>query len=217
MNAASLMVFVGALVALTLYGVLLIGLVSWLADRFPVQPGEVRPTRYRVTLMDRLRRRGFVRIAGKRYALYAADHAAVRFLRRLSRHRLLHLDKPDRWLRLVSFVSDFRRLHHDRPFAGLLWCLLHGDAEMQRLAAWLLGKRGEPSAVPALVRLAGHPQPRLRREAARSLRRLNAWAELRTIAMRETDPLVLRFTAQPPPKSFESRLSKFLAHDGSRV
>lgn len=210
MDAATMLYFIGACVALMLYGGLLVVLVCWFADRLPTQLREDRPLKYGVTLLDRLRRYKFVRFGHKKFALYSADHAARRFLSRLSRRRLVQLDDSDRWLRLIAYLDDFRRLHRDRPIAGLLWCSLYGDVEMQRIAVWLLGKSGNRAVIPALLRLAPHPQQSIRKEVARSLRRLNAWAELRAISGREADPEVLRFTVQPPPKSFPSRLAQFL-------
>jgi hypothetical protein len=211
MTPLSLFYFLLGWCVLILYGALLVALVCWFADRLPTTFDD-RPTRFRVTLIDLLRRYSFVRFANKKYALYSADHAVSRFLIRLGRVRLLNLDHEHRLLRLVSYRDDFRHVLRSRPIAGLFWCLIYGEAEAQRMAVWLLGKCGDPAAVPALLRLARHPWPALRKEVARSLRRLGAWSELRALAQRESDPIVLRFTVQPPPKSFESRLAQFLGH-----
>jgi hypothetical protein len=210
MGAATLWYLLGGCAAIVVYFALLVALVRWSADGPSGQVRQLAPRPYRVTLLDRLRRRHWVLLAHKKYAMYSADRAAVRFLTCLSRWRLVQLHDSVRSSPLMAFRCDFRRLRRDRPIAGLLWCLLHGNAEMQRIAAWLLGQCGSQAVAPALVQLARHPQPSLRREMARGLRRLNAWAELRTIGEHETDPTVLVFSQQRPPKSFESRLAEFL-------
>jgi hypothetical protein len=53
---------------------------------------------------------------------------------------------------------------------------------------------------------------RIRKEVAKTLRRLGAWAELREIASREDDPVVRRFaeSAEAPPRSFSERMIRFL-------
>ena len=202
--------FIAGWVGLILYGALLVALVCWFADRLPTRIDVERRLRYRVTLVDWLRRWNVVQLANKKYSLYSTDQAVTRFLRRLAllRHMRTHQGKA---LHLTAFLSDFRRILRDRPVAGLLWCLIYGPPETQRMAVWLLGRCGDHGAVPALLRLGRHPQPLVRKEVARALRRLKAWAELRTMAEHETESLVLRFTEQPIARPFERRLATFLS------
>lgn len=212
MDAASLLFLIAACGVIGLYVILMIALVCWFADRWPITSRQPQQPAYHIRLFDRLRRSGLVRFADKKYALYAADYAAARFLERLSRHRLLNLDHDANGLRLMDYRADFVRVLEDRPVAGLARCLLYGNSEAQRLALWLLGKCDQQGVIPLLMRHGAHESVAVRKEVARGLRRLKAWAELRLLAEKETDPLVLRYTVQPPPKPFRSRLEQFLGH-----
>jgi len=56
---------------------------------------------------------------------------------------------------------------------------------------------------------------RIRKEVAKALLRLEAWAKLREIAVREEDPIVRRIanSAEIPPREFSERMIRFLDND----
>lgn len=80
-----------------------------------------------------------------------------------------------------------------------------------RLVLWMLGRIGNRYAVDSVVAKTAHPDFRVRREAIRTLNRLEAWNHLRRIAGEHPDPRT-RSIAQPStPRDYEDRLAAFVS------
>jgi len=116
---------------------------------------------------------------------------------------------------LLALRKDFRAIQSDRPIRGLIWCIARDDSDLRRLAIWLLGQVGNRHTKHVLMLCSREDDVRIRKEAVRALRRLEAWAELREIAARETDPVVRRIakSAEAPPREFSERMGRFLDND----
>ena len=81
--------------------------------------------------------------------------------------------------------------------------------DRRRLFIWLRGRLGGRRGTDVIARYANHPNWRMRKEVARSLKRLQGWAELRCLNEKESHPVVRRVSTQAPARSFEERLDKF--------
>jgi len=120
---------------------------------------------------------------------------------------------------LLALRNDFRAIQAKRPIPGLVWCVKHGDSATRRLTVWLLGRIGNRCTTSVVSALSDDGDVRVRKEVAKALRRLTAWAELREIAAREDDPVVRRFATQAevPPREFSERMTRFLDSDVENV
>jgi HEAT repeats len=112
-------------------------------------------------------------------------------------------------VRLITFRQEFRRIANWPRVHAMITCLNQPDEETVRLAIWLLGRKHARYGIPLIVPCSHSPDVRVRREAARALRRLGAWSELRAIYEFDTDEQVLRIALPERPKPFEQRLSRF--------
>jgi HEAT repeat protein len=111
--------------------------------------------------------------------------------------------------KLISYRQQFRRVIRHGRIAALFSALDAGDAELLRLAIWLMSRIHANIAIPEIVRFTRNADVRVRREAARALRRLEAWAELRAIAQFDPDPRVQRLATGMPAKPFHERFRRF--------
>jgi hypothetical protein len=111
-------------------------------------------------------------------------------------------------IRLIALREDFRRMVRPEHLGVVFLWATDRDAEVARLVVWLLGRTHAQAAIPEIVTWRGHTDVRLRREVARALARLNAWAELRTMAATDTDPRVIRLASGRAPKPLSQRLAR---------
>lgn len=81
--------------------------------------------------------------------------------------------------------------------------------DRRRLFIWLRGRLGGQSGTEVMARFSNHPNWRTRKEVARALKRLHAWAELRTMHEQEQHWRVRNLSRQVPAPSFGQRLSDF--------
>ena len=195
------------------FGLLLMSLVR--AGKVAEAPPALYapPRLYRVRWDDRFGSGPRMHVGGNRYYLRrAADFAVARFLRRLSRlrHECSRGNTPT--YRLVAFREDFRRVIAARPIAGLVWSLRSGDAEVQQLALWLLGRCESTRATAAVATYRNSFSRSWRKEAARALRRMQAWSELREMSQRELEPAIRAFARPRLDRSWSERLGRLTHH-----
>jgi len=116
---------------------------------------------------------------------------------------------------LLALRNEFRAIRRSHPLFGLLWCITRGDSETRQLAIWLFGRVANRHQTSVVAALSHDRDVRIRKEVAKALRRLGAWAELREIAAREDDPIVRRLaeSAEAPPREFSERMTRFLDND----
>ncbi len=111
-------------------------------------------------------------------------------------------------VQLVTFRRQFRRITKRGNIAGLFVFIDHEDAETIRLGIWLMGRTNSCAAIPEIARFADRQNVRIRREAARALRRLGGWAELRAMAHCDFDPRVIRLATSLPARPLDERLRR---------
>lgn len=85
------------------------------------------------------------------------------------------------------------------------------DALQIRFVIWLLGQYESPYSIKSIAARADHPDPRVRSEVVRSLRRLRAWQALRVIELQHWDPATRKLAVPREPAPFEERLDSFAA------
>lgn len=137
---------------------------------------------------------------GKPYYLRSPGIDAVGLVREVTMN-------PTSLLRLRRRIQ--RVIERPAPVA-LSHCLdtAHSPLEI-RFIVWLLGQMGSQYAMKSVAARAWHPDPRVRAEVVRSLRRMRAWHALHCIEVRHWDPW-LRAQATPhEPLPFKERLEAF--------
>lgn len=176
--------------------------------------------RYRIRLRDRVRHRDFwvegrwyFWLEGRRYLLLGRDHAVRRFFKQLG--SLLRQGSNSSLPILLALRQDFRAIEANRPIPGLVRCVADGDSDTRRLAIWLLGRIRNRCTTSVVAMYSRDRDIPVRKEVAKTLRRLEAWAELREIVTREYDPVVRRIAklAEAPPREFSERMARFLGND----
>ena len=154
------------------------------------------------------------KFAGRKFAMGASDIAAYEFLKHLVATRTESQISGREPRRLICFRSDFRRILGAYTTAGLVRSAMMGSEEEQRIAIWLLGRAHDRSAVNVVNTFASGHSCAIRREATRSLRRLEAWTELRWIAVNDPNETIRRIATPTPCRDFSTRLTQFA---GERV
>ena len=142
---------------------------------------------------------------GGRWIIGGEEHADGRLVCAAAEERRHAQVMGIRPPRLVALRRDFRRIASRGSIAGLFMCVDHKNAETARLGIWLMGRTRSKSAISEVVPFVGHPDVRLRREAARALRRLGGWAKLRALAASDPDSRVQRLATPCRPKPFQQR------------
>ena len=113
--------------------------------------------------------------------------------------------------RLITLRDDFREISHRRYVAGMFLCVDHPIVESRRLGIWLLGRTRAVAAISEVARFMNSSDVLVRREAARALRRLGAWAILRAAAASDPDERVRRLATPLRPRPFASRLQQVVS------
>lgn len=180
------------------------GGLNWLSRRRR-RRFDHRPIGYYVTWHD-LAASG---LAWRNIRVTLGDYVVIRFLADLARARLANRVDAGKPERLAAYREDFRRVARDQPIVGLVRCLTSESAESRLLALWLLGHCGAKLAIPAVALLGTAESVRIRREAARALRRLEAWPQLRRLAEGEADPRIARIANSPGARPLEQRLDRY--------
>jgi hypothetical protein len=152
---------------------------------------------------------GLVHRHGRRWFITGADLADGRFVCRIGADRRRALTAGMTPPKLVTFRREFRRIGSRRRIGGLFTCLDQHDPEVVRLGIWIMARTHVTSAISEITPFRQSADVRVRREAARALRRLEAWAELRVVAGQDPDEQVRRLATPIPVKPFHRRLERF--------
>jgi len=154
-----------------------------------------RPCYHPSFLRTRGRWRQTVHFHGHDYRLSAEDCEIVDYLNDLGWFLFTTTDE--------FHVPTLLRSRRDllaicaRPDIGALVALLaKGDALTSRWAIWLLGHSLNENAATPLRAYLRHPEPAFRKEAARALRRLEAWDDL-WLMSNDRDERVRRLATRP--------------------
>lgn len=125
----------------------------------------------------------------------------------------------DQRFALVTFRHDFRTIISLAPIGGLIWCAASMNSELCALAVWLLSRCRDEAAVRAVKRRVDDPDPRVRREVARSFRRLAEWTELERMADCDQDVGVraLAKLLATTRRNHSQSLHRFVVHGGGEV
>ena len=127
---------------------------------------------------------------------------------------------PDRddiaWL--LPLRSHIRELERVNPRAALALVIERTDNERVRcFAIWLRGRCGGTFGTSSVSRFCTSSDRAIRKETARCLRRLGAWAELRNIAAGDPDPRIRRIATPSPSQPYAIRLATFSQHIPRRL
>ena len=180
---------------------------------------------------------GEVRLAGETYQVVGLHAVAHQFLRRLSDYLRQQSFHPTQ---LLALRNDFREISACYCGLGLILSLQSADPIQQRLAAWLLGRRGWRKAILVLRDSADSEAWEVQFEVARALKRLGDWEGLRRMeglvssykqppslspelvgvfSERETHRRRIllgrlkQMTRQRPQRNYQRSLTSFLSHD----
>jgi hypothetical protein len=96
--------------------------------------------------------------------------------------------------------------------ASALLCLVverTDDPTVRILAIWLRGRCGGSLGTASLAKFAHHPDDQIRKEVARALKRMGAWAQLREMAENDTSERIRRMATSEPSRPYRDRLSDF--------
>ena len=115
---------------------------------------------------------------GRKYVVRPSGRRLVLMLKEFSR-----IEKsPDE--SLLSLRDSLRDVIASAPPILLSYVLdrFYGNARVLRLVIWIIGKSRSHYSTKAVFAKYEHPDPRVRSEVVRTLRRLSAWRELRIIS-----------------------------------
>lgn len=142
------------------------------------------------------------------YACWIVDERVKDFLDKLADWRSRNPAS------LFSFRDDFRTIIRLRPIRGLVWCAIYRGVPTRNIAIWLLGRIRNRSVVSVLASFQHDPSPSVRKEVAKALRRMGAWALLRELR-NDSHPVVKRIATERSATPFQQRLFRYL-HDDVR-
>ncbi|HEY4309195.1 MAG TPA: hypothetical protein VGN12_07055 [Pirellulales bacterium] len=146
---------------------------------------------------------------GRRVLVTSEDEAAAIVLAGIFERRTTSHLGDQRRPSLLTYRDVFRAILRRGRIAALYRGLASGEPELVQLSLWLIGRMRRRSAIREIIPfIAGH-DTRTLREAARALRRLGAWAELRTIQEFDLDAKVRCFATPRTARSFDERFSRF--------
>jgi hypothetical protein len=145
---------------------------------------------------------------GKRWYPTITDMQYAKVLRDIRHARRVTLHEGIRPASLVAWRDDFRGFIRNGRVTACFLNLNQRDSESVCIALWLIGRMQAKHGVSIVADYRSHADARVRREAARALRRLGAWSELRAMAD-DTSPLVRGFTRNDGPRPLAVRLERF--------
>jgi hypothetical protein len=112
---------------------------------------------------------------------------------------------------LLAFRRRVREVMAAPPRAVLAYFAAQtNDPACRRLAIWLRGRCRGTLGTLMFWRLWADAELSLRRELTRAFKRMDAWHYLRRIEEDDPDPRIRQMARQPVPRSFDSRLLRFL-------
>jgi hypothetical protein len=147
------------------------------------------------------------RLEGKSYIAGYDEERVVALMRNLvaSSHQATRLD----WL--LSHRDAIREIDSLKTRAFLSYTIsTSSDDRVRRLAIWLRGRCGGYVGNAIVARFAVHNDASIRKEVARSLKRLSAWVALRAMATYDPNPRIRAIASQPAIPSHSRRQSRFL-------
>jgi hypothetical protein len=183
-------------------------LAYWAQQVFAGRDDPLRP-RFELSLGDRLNSEQVV-FDGQTYLARGPDLAASRFLARLEELRNAAAEGAAP-LRLLALRPQFDRLVGYEPVVGLLEALQQGDDTTRQLAIWLLGRTRHPLAARGVEPFVRNGNRRIRKEAARALRRLRHRAGLAELAANDPDERIRRMAAEPAGEPLDARIRRYLS------
>jgi hypothetical protein len=146
---------------------------------------------------------------GRRVLVTSEDEAAANMLAGIIERRTLAHFGDQRRPSLLEHRDGFRVILRRGRIAALYRGLASGEPDYVQLSLWLMGRMRLRSAIREIIPFCRSHDTRTRREAARALRRLGAWAELRAIQEFDLDAKVRRLATPRTARSFEDRFSRF--------
>jgi hypothetical protein len=148
-----------------------------------------------------------VEINGKNYRVGYAGVNAVRLA--AFALRLMHAKRPLN----AELRRRIRELRLKECKAGLHCLILRtSDAELKSIAIWLRGFCGGKMGSKLIQMQATHQDERVRYAAAKTMRRLEAWTTLATMAAEDNSDRIRRIAHARPAREFRSRLSTYSEH-----
>lgn len=148
------------------------------------------------------------RLNGRRYRV---GPSGIRTLRLLSELTEIHSSSEQR-----SASRRRDRIRASEMFLSRsVLCLVidrTDDRWLRLLAIWLRGRVGGSLGTAVVARFATHPDDQTRKEVARALRRMSAWAHLRDMAENDSCARIRRLATTRPAQSYHSRLSRYCNH-----
>jgi len=148
-----------------------------------------------------------IKRGGRRFLLTSEHKADYWFVSELHSRRRIARAAGQATESLLASRPRFRDIIRHERITGLFWCVESREPDVVRLAIWLMGRIRAGVPISEIMPYCHSPDLRIRREVARALRRLNAWAELRAIA-EDDDPRVRQLAVQRPAAPFATRLAR---------
>jgi hypothetical protein len=156
--------------------------------------------------IERLRRTMYFKVSGKRFRITGEEERVIALLRQLE------INEPTRgrlgWL--LPFRPLLREIQYINPRALLSYLLeTTDDWRHRRYLIWLRGRCGGYIGTSIVGKFANDADASIRKETARSLKRLSGWVYMRQMA--SSDPIArIRMLAQSSRKSHAARQARFL-------
>jgi hypothetical protein len=146
------------------------------------------------------------RLNGRRHQVGADGEEALALLRTL--YDAAREGRSGNWL--LPFRSWIRHLQTLRARAVLSFVVEQTDDKTMRvLAIWLRGRLGGLVGTSTLAAFCQDSDVQTRKEVARALVRLQAWAELREMQKFEMHPRIRNITSTTPTRDYRQRLAEF--------
>ena len=149
------------------------------------------------------------RVGGLRHRIRSNEQATLRLLGQL----YLEYHRAGRVRGILAYRHRIRRLRLTVGSASIL-CHVVGhtnDSILRLLAIWLRGHCGGHFGTSAIARFWDDPDELIRKEVARTLKRMHAWSQLNKIAKLDSNERIRRIATASSSQPFESRLERFAA------
>ena len=146
-------------------------------------------------------------LLGRRYCIGPQGMRTLKLLQLIYDTRVRRFD--NKWpFGIREYVKRIQRINSTRVL-----CLVAERTEnpiMRILAIWLRGRCGGSLGTSTLARFTHHSDEQTRKEVARALKRMGAWAHLRGMAARDTSERIKRIATSEPVRPYRDRLGDFV-------
>ena len=148
------------------------------------------------------------RLQGKKYRLRKSGTQTLRFIATLIES--MPESQGDRnWI--IPFRDRIRDIERLDAREALTYVTQRTQSENVRcLAVWLRGRCGGQFGAELIGECRSDSNETIRKEVARSLKRMQAWSLLREIEATDASPRVCRMARSTEPRSHEDRVGDFL-------